>query len=167
MDGILTFADGEVKLGGADVPGILERLTIGCEVVFDEAEEDGKSGTTKTPMGWEDATISLVIVLVSDEESSCYDKLAKLNQTFKGYDKGSGPKVFTVANSHVSARGIDFVVFKRLESNEDNKSDVIVATLSFDEHNPPIQRVEQRGGGTTPSKNAKEPPLRIVGLGGR
>lgn len=167
MDGILTFGDGEVKLDGADVPGILERLTIGCEVVFDEAEQDGMSGTTKTPMGWEDATITLVMVLVSEEDSTCYDKLSELNQTFKGYDNGANPKVFTVANPHVSARGIDHVVFKRLESSEDNERDIIVATLSFSEHNPPIQKVEHRSGGAAPSANATEPRLHIVGLGGR
>ena len=167
MDGVLTFSEGEVKLGGVDVPGIFSGLTIGCEVVFDEAEQDGQSGTTKTPMGWEDAAITLTMVLTTEEDSTCYDKLGQLNQTFKGYDNGGNPKVLTVANPHVSARGIDEVVFKRLESSEDNESDTIVTTLAFAEHNPAIQQVEQRGGGTAPDSNAKEPHLHIVALGGR
>ena len=171
MDGFLTFADGEVRLGGNIVPGIFSGLSIGCEVMFDEAREDGKSGSTKTPMGWEDADITLTLDLLTDKASSCYEKLTELNRIFKGYDNGGNPKVLTVVNPHITARGIDDVVFKRLSSKEDNRTDVIVATLAFCEHNPPIQEVEKRAGGEAgqggggssqaPGVSAADPSLSI------
>ena len=171
MDGCLSFSDGEVRLDSQLLPGLFESLSIGSEVVFDEAEEDGKSGTTKTPMGWNDADLTLNLALLTDQSSSCYDKLAALNGVFKGYDNGGNPKVLTVNNPHMAARGIDQVVFKRLSSKEDNQTDKIVATLAFCEHNPPIQKVEERaeGGGASgtvasasaPGATQPEPSLSI------
>ncbi|VVS92749.1 hypothetical protein [Desulfoluna spongiiphila] len=170
MDGYLKFSDGEVSLGGVTVPGILSSLSIGSEVIFDEPKEEGKPGTTKLPMGWEDSDFSLSLVLVSDKNGTCYDKLKKLVAVFKGTNDKKNPKVFTIANHHISAWGIDHAVFKRLQSSEDNKTDTIKATLAFTEHNPPIQNQAQppKAGAAsgkvehkTPGTTAKEPELSL------
>ncbi len=52
LDGILSFADGQVRLGDALLPGILKSLTIDCSVAFDDGKKDGLSGRKKTPKGW-------------------------------------------------------------------------------------------------------------------
>ena len=48
-----------------------------------------------------------------------------------------------MANRHLLARGVRRVVFSRLDSAEDNKTDEIRASLSFVEHNPPIIKQER------------------------
>lgn len=143
VDGYLTFADGEVRLGNALVPGILVSQTIRGAVRFDAAEADGLSGTVKTPLGWNDADVVLTLDLICDEQSDCYDKLTAINQVFNGADNGANPKIYTVTSRHFRARGIDQLVFSGLDSAEDDQSDVIQATLSFVEHVPAIVRQEE------------------------
>lgn len=163
MDGLLTFEHGEVRLGNKLVPGVMKSQRIGGAVRFDETERDGLSGKAKTPMGWEDCAITLTVVLDTDEDGqSCYTKLAELDALFRGHDNGVNPRVLDVANPHVMARGIERVVFSRLDSSEDNQSDAIKATLGFTEHRPPIVRAEQRAvttEGGRPASTATNPGL--------
>lgn len=145
MDGMLTFAHGEVRLGSNLVPGILKSMRVCGSVVFDEAERDGLSGKTKTPRGWDDCAITLGVELLTDN-TNCYDKLARLDALFRGHDNGANPRVLDVANPHVTARGIERVVFAGLDSSETDQDDVIMASLRFTEHRPPIIRAEKRVG---------------------
>ena len=136
-DGYLSIAHGHVHLGGKLIPGIFSRLEIGGEVRFDEAEADNLSGKKKTPLGWEDCFIHIEMVLLSDDQSDCYEKLSGLNGIFKGLDNNANPKVYHLVNAHAVARGVDQVVFKGLRSSETNEDDVMHVSLAFDEHSPP------------------------------
>ena len=169
MDGYITFEHGELRLGNTLVSGVLSRLSIDGKVRFDEAEQDGLSGKVKVPMGWDDAAISVTLELLTDKQSTCYDKLAELSRLYKGYDSGGNPKVYRTANAHLAARNIDEVVFDGLNSSENNTSDSITVALRFVEHNPPIQMVERRATpGTLPeAKTAADPTLSPDILGGR
>jgi len=143
MDGMLTFSHGEVRLGSKLVPGILKSMRVRGAVLFDEAERDTLSGKTKTPKGWDDCAITVAVELLTDS-TTCYDKLASLDELFRGHDNGANPRVLDVANPHVTARGIERVVFSGLSSSESDQDDVIMATLKFSEYRPPIIRAEKR-----------------------
>lgn len=163
-DGRLVFEDGEVRLGGELLPGVLVSQTVNGVVRFDQAEQDGLSGKAKIAMGWEDSAVALTMDLLTDDVSDCYDKLLTLNRVFKGADNGANPKVYTVTGRHLRARGIDQVVFAGLDSEEDDQSDVIRATLNFVEHGPLITETEMRvaaagtaGTGTAPAVAATGP----------
>lgn len=155
----LTFDHGTVSLGKQSLPGILQRLSVNGSVTYDKAEEDGLSGKTKTPLGWDDADVSISLELLSDSATdTCYSKLRTINRIFKGHDKNSNPQVFTVVNAHLAARDIDEVVFEQLSSREDDKEDTIIVTLKFSEYTPPIQQAEQRTIGA-PAVNTTTPQL--------
>jgi len=143
-DGFLTFEDGVLSLDGESIPGVLVNSNILCDVKFDEAQSDQLSGKKKTPMGWEDAEIDFDYALLSDDDGDCYEKLARVNALFKGYGDSAAPKILTPLNRHIQARGIEQVVFKSLGSRETNKDDVIVVSLHFVEHMPPIVQAEER-----------------------
>lgn len=140
----LSFEQGEVSLNNVLIPGILKSQSIKGSVRFDEAEADGLSGKVKTPLGWEDADISLTMELCCDDNSNCYSKLAAINAIFKGADNGGNPKVYDVVNQHTYARGINQVVFAGLDSSETDEDDVILVTLNFIEHLPLIVQGEKR-----------------------
>jgi uncharacterized protein YfaP (DUF2135 family) len=144
LDGYLAIEHGQVSLGGKLIPGIFVSQSIRGAVRFDEAKADNLSGKVKTPLGWEDADISIELDLLTEDGSTCYEKLSRLNALFKGYDNGSNPKVYSLVNPHIIARGIDQVVFSGLDSSESDDDDVIRARLSFVEHNPPVIEVEKR-----------------------
>ena len=146
---LLSFEDGIVRIGGEELPGLLSDFS--GKVRFDEQSVDKASGKKKTPQGWEDADISLTLTLLTDESGTCYDKLAVLEGFFKKTDGKANPSIFTVANSHLLARGV------RRDSSESCRTDEIRASLAFVEHNPPIIRQERAQAKTpTPAELAKK-----------
>ena len=141
--GLLTFEDGIVTLDGTELKGILQRLDVKTAVRFDEAKVDGASGKKKTPAGFEDSKVDVSMILLTDEDGDCYEKLEEINHIFKGIDKNTNPKIFTVTNRHLLARGIREVVFANLDSSENSSTDEIFISLQFVEHNPPVIKMEE------------------------
>lgn len=153
----ITFEDGLIRLNGEELPGILQSLRVDGKVRYDEQKVDGSSGKKKTPQGWEDQTVVIGLVLTTEEESDCYDKLDKITPYFKKPDAKANPQIYTIINRHTQTRGIRQVLFDRLESNESSASDEIRVTLGFTEHNPPIVRAEGNAAKTpTPGELAEQ-----------
>ena len=153
----ITFEDGVVTIDGKELPGLLMGLYVSGEVKFDEAKTDGQSGTKKTPMGFEDATINIDLHLLTDDEGTdCYDKLTTINGFFKDVGPKAAPKIYSVVNRHLRARGVNQVVFSGLSSRETNRDDTIIAALTFTEHNPPIIKTEQRVVGQNLQEQSKK-----------
>lgn len=141
--GLLTFEDGIISLDGEVLDGLFQNIGVKTAVRFDEAKVDGSSGTKRTPQGFEDSEITIRLLLVTTEESTCYDKLERINAIFKGLDKNANPKIYSISNSHLLARGVREVVFASLDSTENNTTDEISLTLRFIEHNPPVIKAEE------------------------
>lgn len=140
---LITFEDGVLTLAGEEVPGILHSLRVDGKVRFDEQKVDGSSGRKKTPQGFEDSDIMVSLYLVTDEDSSCYDKLETLSGMFRKVDDKANPQIYTVANRHLLARGVRQVVFSKFCSSENDRTDEITVTLGFVEHNPPVVKTEK------------------------
>ncbi|MFR9012824.1 MAG: hypothetical protein ACLVI5_04555 [Desulfovibrio piger] len=153
---LITFEDGVVTLAGEEVPGILHSLRVEGKVRFDEQKVDGSSGKKKTPQGFEDSDIMVSLYLVTDSDSSCYDKLETLSGMFRKVDDKANPQIYTVANRHLLARGVRQVVFSRLCSSENDRTDEIMATLGFVEHNPPVVKTEKAQAKSPTSKELAE-----------
>lgn len=140
---LITFEDGVITLGGEEVPGILQSLSVDGKVRFDEQKVDGVSGKKKTPQGYEDCEITVAVYLVTDADTSCYEKLEALSGMFRKVDDKANPQIYDVANRHLLARGVRQVVFSKLQTAENDATDEITASLGFTEHNPPIIRMEE------------------------
>jgi hypothetical protein len=153
----LTFEDGIIRLEDQDIPGILKTLSVRGQVKYDETKMDAQSGQARIPAGWKDADIAVTVELLTDL-TTCYQKLKLLNAIFKGAESSRDtdhgqtisrpPKIYTVVNQHINARGIRKVVFSGLASNESDMDDVIQAVLTFDESNNPAADAEKRAQGT-------------------
>ncbi len=153
---LITFEDGVVTLAGEEVPGILRSLRVDGKVRFDEQKVDGSSGKKKTPQGFEDSDITISLYLVTDEDSSCYDKLETLSGMFRKVDDKANPQIYTVANRHLLARGVRQVVFSKFCSSENDRTDEIMVTLGFVEHNPPVVKTEKAQAKTPTGKELAE-----------
>ena len=153
---LITFEDGVVTLAGEEVPGILRSLRVDGKVRFDEQKVDGSSGKKKTPQGFEDSDIMISLYLVTDEDSSCYDKLETLSGMFRKVDDKANPQIYTVANRHLLARGVRQGVFSKFCSSENDRTDEIMVTLGFVEHNPPVVKTEKAQAKTPTSKELAE-----------
>ncbi len=153
----LSFDDGIISVSGKQVPGILISLKVDGKIRYDEQKIDSGSGHKRTPQGWEDSIISAQVALLTDDAGTCYDKLTELNAIFLDHDGSINPKIFTVANKHLAARGVGQVVFAKLSSSETEQNDEIIATLGFDEYEPAIRRLEKAAAkASTPGSMAKQ-----------
>lgn len=155
-DGILTWEDGEVKLGKDLLPGVFLDISIRGAVRFDQSHKDSQSGKAKVPLGFEDADITITMDLLCDELGNCYSKLETINKVFRA-DSKANPKVYSVVNRHCNARGINKVLFSGFDSFESEREDVITVTLSFLEHLPAVIRREKRA---TAAKVGKAPAVK-------
>lgn len=153
---LLVFEDGLIRLGDTELPGILTELRVDGKVRFDEQKKDGSSGKKKTPKGFEDSDIMVSMLLLTDSESQCYEKLEQVSGLFRKIDGKANPQVYTVTNRHLLARGVRQVVFSKLQSSENNGSDEIRVTLGFVEHNPPVTKIEKAQAKTPTPKELAE-----------
>ncbi|WP_334110588.1 LysM peptidoglycan-binding domain-containing protein [Thermodesulfitimonas autotrophica] len=140
---IITDDFGQVKLGEQVLPGVIQQIEIECNVRVDMEEVPGQSGSSKQPQGYEDAKITIRIVLPTDEESNCYSKVAELERSFKKVDSQAKPYVYRIVNKHAAARGISQVVYQGLRTTEGNGDDTITAEISLLEFKPVVVKTEQ------------------------
>ena len=164
-DGYIRLEDGHVSLGEQLVPGVLVSMEINGKVLFDQAGIDNVSGKKKTPMGWNDSLLSLRMKLLSDADTTCYEKLAVINGIFKGMDNKKNPRVYDLKNRHAAARDVHQVVFSDLRSAESDEDDVIIVGIGFEEHDPPIIKPEIQASAAQ-AKNAQVPAVDTAGEDG-
>lgn len=136
---------GQVKLGDRILPGVYQRMEIRGRLRMDKSRVKGRSGTTRLPEGWEDAQVSLELVLCDGEEGTVADQVRQLVKMFQATDtKTARPFVYTIANWQLAAWGIRQVIFSELRSGDDDQTDLVPVTLTFEEWKPPPRKVESR-----------------------
>lgn len=138
--GILKISDGFIYLDNQKIDGILVGSDVGTSIIFDDTSLLGKDGKVPIPLGWDDASISFNLALLTDETLTCYDRLRRLNSIFRKVDKDGNPVVYSISNRHLRSRGIKSVVFSELSSSESNENDVISASLVLKEFSSPSEK---------------------------
>lgn len=141
---VITENIGEVKVGDTILPGIYQSLEVSRAVRLDEKKVPGRSGTSKQPQGFEDAEITLELVLTNDHDSPAREKLRSIAGLFQGQDKLARPFVYTIAHPVLADWGIRHVVFQSLKTRDDNLYDLIYCSLRFVEHVPVTVKKERR-----------------------
>lgn len=140
----ITSDFGQVKLGKTLLPGAFAGMDIQGQVRVDDLTIAGQSGSSKQPLGFEDAKISLEIRLLTDEESTCYDKAEQIVQIFQAVDSAAKPFIYRIVNKHTALWKIKEVVFEGLRTKETNQDDTLIASLEFTEYRPVLVAKEKR-----------------------
>lgn len=135
---------GQVKLGDKILPGVYQRMEIRGRLRMDKSRVKGRSGTTRLPEGWEDAQVSLELLLCDGEEGTVADQVRQIVGLFQATDKTARPFVYTIAHWQLAAWGIRQVIFSELRAGDDSQTDLVPVTLTFEEWKPPPRKVESR-----------------------
>jgi len=142
---IVTNEVGDVKVGTTLLPGIYQSMQISGALRFDEMMMQGLSGTSKQPLGFEDAVVSLNMILPTNDSATCYDRMQVIAALFNNADSNGVPYVYKLINNLVSIWGIKQVLFKELKVKDDNeKKDSLLVEITFTEYVPVIVRRETR-----------------------
>lgn len=155
---VITKETGQIKLNDTLLPGIFESMEVSGKLRFDEKSVPGSSGKRKQPLGYEDANITINVKLLTDDESTCYDKLDQLTSLFHNIDNNAKPYVYRIVNRHMTKWNIREVMFSELRTSEDNQKNIIKAAIGFVEYKPALVEAEAKAA-TPPSKSSVVLPV--------
>jgi hypothetical protein len=151
LDHFIGADAGEVRLNGDLLPGLLQSMSIRSAMRTDSAQF--VSGAQRTqPMGFEPATVRLLLELTSEPSSffsiadqvsaltggaaqagpdnTCYGKAKALSLLHTAVDFSGNPVQYRLTNRHTLARAIREVWFTGFETSEGHE-DTVTATLEF------------------------------------
>ena len=122
--------DSEIKVGGYVLPGLIQSLDIKDDAHVEEQEVEGSSKKAKQAQGYEDAKITITLILEDGPTATKLEKLDIIQNLFKkaGQEK---PEVHELINEHTAARRVKTVIFKSLSTRENNKKTQMTASLEF------------------------------------
>lgn len=127
--------DNTIKVGGVVLPGLYKSLEIKTEAKVEEQEVEGSTAKPKQATGYEDAKITLEIVLEDGPGNTKEDKLEQIQTLFRRSGQ-TEPEVHQIVNEHTSKRGVTSVIFKSLSTKETNKKEEIAVSIEFWEYVP-------------------------------
>lgn len=143
----ITIDRSVVKVNGKQLPGIVKKIRVNNQIVFDQAQVVGVSGQKKQVSGWDDSDVTIDLTIINQLDSngkvvkSMYDSLKELNDIFKKLRDGK-PVVYPINHPHIKSRGITKVLFSKLSSNEGVRA--INCKLDFQEYEPPVAIIQER-----------------------
>lgn len=127
---MIYFDDDTVKIGGVILPGIYKSIEIEHEAKIDEQTVEGSSSKPKQATGYDDAKISIELLLIDSEAAAKEDKLQVIQDLFKAEGQGK-PQVHELISAHTAIRGTKQVIIKKVTSKETNKKDEITVTIEL------------------------------------
>lgn len=122
--------DKAVKVGGILLPGVMQSLDIKDDALVEEQAVEGSSVKAKQAQGYDDAKITIELLLIDGPASTAQQKLNIIQNLFKraGQEK---PIVHEIVNEHTAARRVNKVIFKSLGTKEDSQKKQLTASLEF------------------------------------
>lgn len=124
-----------VKVGGVVLPGLFKSIEVKADAQVEEQQVEGKTAKPKQAIGFEDAKITLELVLDDGPNQTKLEKLAVIQNLFKkpGQQK---PVVHEFVHSHAAVRGVSKVIFKSLSTKEQSKKSELTVSIEFWEYIP-------------------------------
>ncbi|MCL2608514.1 MAG: hypothetical protein FWD94_01225 [Treponema sp.] len=128
------------------LPGIVDRVRIDGSLLIDEVGIQGRSGKVKVVQGWNDAAVSVSLILLDDPGGGLtrWDALKRLAGAFRKVGGGGKPETYTLGHPMIAAWGTRKMLFKSLETAESRTGRKITATLEFVEYDSSAGVVQER-----------------------
>lgn len=120
-------------MGGIILPGLFKSIEIKGEAQVEEQQVEGSTAKPKQATGYEDAKVTLELVLEDGPILTKLQKLAVIQNIFRkpGQKK---PVVYEIFNEHTAVRGMTKVLFKTLSTKEQSKKSELSVTIEFWEY---------------------------------
>ncbi|PYG86741.1 hypothetical protein LY28_02767 [Ruminiclostridium sufflavum DSM 19573] len=149
--------DNSIKVSGVLLPGLIKSIEIKDDARIDEQEVKGSSVKAKQATGYEDAKVTIELILEDSPNATKKQKLDKIQNMFKKSGQ-SKPLIHEIINEHTSARRIKKVIFKSLGTKEENKKQQITVSLEFWAYNTmTIKATKNSSKKTSTSKSSLDP----------
>lgn len=132
---------GAVTLDGMLLPGILQSVSINGAIIYEKGSAEPSQAKRKVLSGYDDKTIQINILFMSDldDESGDLDEIYQQVEKLESYfmqTRDKLPVIYQLNHPHIQARNIDKCLFKSFGSTWSTGSKKITATLEFVEFVP-------------------------------
>ena len=133
----MIYTDGsEVMVDGVLLPGLFKSLEVTTAAEIEEQEVEGSTAKPKQATGYEDAKISVELILLDDADGMTKESKLEVIQNFFRQPGQEVRAVDTIVNEHTVRRNISQVLFKQMVSKTTNANDQLSVTMEFWEYIP-------------------------------
>lgn len=144
--------DEVIKVNGVVLPGLLKSIEIKETAKIDEQEVEGSAAKPKQATGYEDAKISIELILDDTPTQTKYERLGVLREVFRAPGQ-TVPQPISIVSEDTSVHDISTVLFKGLTHKAENKKEQLPVTLEFWEYIP--QTITATKSSSQSAKNSK------------
>ena len=150
-----------VKVNGVVLPGLVKSIEVKESAQIDEQEVEGSAVKPKQAVGYEDAKITVELILDDTPTKTKYQALETVRAIFRKPGQ-TVPQPIPIVSEDTAKHGIDKVLFKGFSHKAEAKKDQITVSLEFWEYIPQTIKATKAGssgnssGGGAASSNLSE-----------
>lgn len=124
-----------VKVNGVVLPGLVKSIEVKESAQIDEQEVEGSAAKPKQAVGYEDAKITVELILDDTPTKTKYQALETVRAIFRKPGQ-TVPQPIPIVSEDTAKHGIDKVLFKDFSHKAEAKKDQITVSLEFWEYIP-------------------------------
>lgn len=141
-----------VKVGGVVLPGLVKKIEVTGDAKIDEQEVEGSATKPKQAVGYEDAKVTIELILDDTPARGKYQALDIIRAIFRKPGQNV-PEPISIISEDTAAHGIDKVLFKHIGHTYNVKTDQLVVSLEFWEYIPQTIKASKAGSSSSGSSS--------------
>lgn len=139
-----------VKVNGVVLPGLVKKIEVKEAAKIDEQEVEGSAVKPKQAVGYEDAKITVELILDDTPTRTKYQALEIVRAIFRKPGQ-TVPQPIPIVSEDTAVHGIDKVLFKGFGHVAESKKEQLAVSLEFWEYTPQTIKVAKAGSSSTGS----------------
>lgn len=147
-----------VKVNGVVLPGLVKSIEVKESAQIDEQEVEGSAATPKQAVGYEDAKITVELILDDTPTRTKYQALETVREIFRKSGQ-TVPQPIPIVSEDTAKHGIDKVLFKGFSHKAEAKKEQIAVSLEFWEYIPQTIKATKAGGSSGKSASSSSSNL--------
>ena len=134
-----------VKVNGVVLPGLVKSIEVKESAKIDEQEVEGSAAKPKQATGYEDAKITVELILDDTPTRTKYQALETVRAIFRKPGQ-TVPQPIPIVSEDTAKHGIDKVLFKGFSHKAEAKKEQIAVSLEFWEYIPQTIKATKASG---------------------
>ena len=133
-----------VKVNGVVLPGLVKSIEVKEAAQIDEQEVEGSAAKPKQAVGYEDAKITIELILDDTPTRTKYQALEAVRAIFRKPGQ-TVPQPIPIVSEDTAVHGVDKVLFKGCSHKAESKKEQIIVSLEFWEYIPQTIKATKAG----------------------
>ena len=145
--------DQSIKVNGVVLPGLVKKIEVKEATKIDEQEVEGSAAKPKQAVGYEDAKITVELILDDTPTRTKYQALETVRAIFRKPGQ-TVPQPIPIVSEDTAIHGIDKVLFKGFGHIAESKKEQLAVSLEFWEYIPQTIKATKASGKATSSSSS-------------